>query len=192
MAKHSPLTHELSLPKTLDTEELFNEKGKRVIKDTLALDNGVTYDYYSLKTTDFSVMILASTPDGMWVLNQEYRHPSKQVLLSLPGGMVDEGEAIKKAAEREFLEETGYTAESFECIGTSFPFPGISPQRTYYFKAVNAQRLSEPKLETCELVETTLIYEKEVLSIIQDGSYPIDGHLLTALFFLKNPMKMAI
>lgn len=171
------------LPKQLSSETLVDIRGKRFVADTLELENGDNYTYYSLHTTDTSVMVVAFTEDGHLVLNKEYRHPTRQILLSLPGGLVDHGESNEEAAKRELLEETGYIAKNVTFLGASYPFPGISPQKTHYFLAERVILKKKPALEPCEILETFLIQKNELEQAIRSGA-EVDSHLLTGLTFL--------
>jgi len=55
---------------------------------------------------------------------EQYRHGSETVILEIPGGCVDPGEEPIKAAERELLEETGYTNRSAAL--EVYPLPAIA------------------------------------------------------------------
>src|SRR5690349_3163193 len=61
--------------------------------------------------------ILAITKDQKVVLVRQYRHGVKEVLLELPGGVIEDGEDPLAGIQRELLEETGYTSYVFIDIG---------------------------------------------------------------------------
>lgn len=45
-------------------------------------------------------------------------------VLEIPAGLIEPGESVNTAAEREILEETGYQCNSFEVIGEFYTSPG--------------------------------------------------------------------
>ncbi len=126
-------------------------------------------------------MVLATTPEGKFVINREYRYPTKEILLSCPGGLIDEGEEIISCAKRELLEETGYVADKFKSLGSSYPFPGITGQKTIFIRAFGAKKLGRQHLDSCERIETLLFTKETLFQEIQKGT-PVDGILLSALF----------
>ena len=63
-----------------------------------------------------SVAILGLFDDGQILLIEQYRPVVDKNTVELPGGKIEEGEDIILAARRELLEESGYSAESFELI----------------------------------------------------------------------------
>ena len=63
---------------------------------------------------------------------RSYRHALGEVMLNMPGGMVEEGEDPLAAIQRELLEETGYSAAEWTSLGN---FIGNSSRGcgNYYF-----------------------------------------------------------
>lgn len=75
-----------------------------------------------------SVVVLAvddsiSTPRIL--LERQYRHAAGDYLWELPAGRIDPGERELHAAQRELLEETGYTADRWRCILHFYASPGF-------------------------------------------------------------------
>ena len=63
-----------------------------------------------------SVAILGIPDDGRVLLIEQYRGVVQKNTIELPGGKIEAGEDIFQAAQRELLEEAGYTAGEYELI----------------------------------------------------------------------------
>jgi ADP-ribose pyrophosphatase len=172
----------LSLPHLIESKTIFEESLFKIQRDTLQIHEHPPYTYYSLVTHPFAVAVLASTPEGAFVLNEEYRQPTGHVLLGCPGGYVDPGEDALHAAQRELLEETGYQAESFTIMGSAFPYAGFTGQKTIYIRAHQATLAASPKPEVSEVIRARILRLEELIQLIQTG-IELDGVLCTALFF---------
>lgn len=59
------------------------------------------------------------------VIERQYRHAANDYLWELPAGRIDPGEKALRAAQRELLEETGYTADHWRLILNFYASPGF-------------------------------------------------------------------
>ena len=65
-----------------------------------------------------------------------------EVGLSFAGGRMENNETPLKTAERELLEETGYSAKSFKIIHAVYPLPAICDQKVYFILAEGIRALA--------------------------------------------------
>jgi ADP-ribose pyrophosphatase len=173
------------IPEILSTTVLYEESFFQLRKEKLKIDGGEGYDYYTLESFPVAVMVIATTPQNEYVLNWEYRHPVRKILLSSPGGIMHNDESPIECAKRELLEETGYAAEHLEIAGEAYPFPGITPQKTFFVRGYNATKQGPPHLERAEFIETELFSQEKLKKLLQNH-VAADGLLLTALYFAQN------
>src|SRR5689334_21748519 len=83
--------------------------------------------------------VLAITKDQNVVLVKQYRHGVKEVLLELPGGVIEDGEDPLAGIQRELLEETGYASNHVIEIGRSYANPANQTNTVYSFLALEAE-----------------------------------------------------
>ena len=79
-----------------------------------------------------SIMV-AVTDEGKVLMVRQYRKAFEKALLELPAGKRDPGEDPLVTAEREFREETGYTASSIKPLVSFYPTCGYSNEDLYIF-----------------------------------------------------------
>src|ERR1700730_2675018 len=90
-----------------------------------------------------SVVVLAVDESGSTprvLLERQYRHAAKDYLWELPAGRIDPDEQELKAAKRELLEETGYTAESWRRILKFYASPGFVAETMSVFLATGLRK----------------------------------------------------
>lgn len=174
----------VNLPSLVESQNIFEESFIKIRRDQLQIAQDPPYSYYSLITYPLSVAVLASTAEGAFILNEEYRHPTGHILLGCPGGFVEAHEDPIQAAQRELFEETGYQAQSFTIMGDAFPYAGFTGQKTIYIRAHQALLKAKPALEKSEVIQSRLLTLKEIMKMIHQG-VEVDGVLCTALFFYQ-------
>jgi ADP-ribose pyrophosphatase len=169
----------MTRPKLIASDLVYNGYF-HVKKDLLMREDGETLPYTHFCLLSDAVVILAFTPEGLLVLNREYRHPTGGHILGLPGGRLEQDEDPITGGTRELLEETGYASDDITLLGHAYPMPAMCNQKVYYLLAKNARKQSLQKLDPFEYIRPELKSEEELKKELAAGA-PIDGHLLTAL-----------
>lgn len=141
---------------------------------------GREHGFYVLEADDW-VNVIPVTPAGNVVLIHQFRHGRSQVCLEIPGGIVDPGEDPAASAERELLEETGYTAVSFHPIGRVTPNPAFLDNLCHTYLALGAQQIETPAFEGAEDIATELAPLARIPEMIGNGR--ITHALVIAAFY---------
>ncbi|MGD0623420.1 MAG: NUDIX hydrolase [Thermodesulfobacteriota bacterium] len=68
---------------------------------------GQEHEIYLIDSLDW-VNVVPLTADGEVILVKQYRFGTKGFSLEIPGGMLDQGTTLARAASRELPEETGF------------------------------------------------------------------------------------
>ena len=100
------------------TSILRREPWLEVFEEHIRLPDGRRVDdFYTIQLRNF-VVVAPLTTRGELVVVSHYRHGPRRVTRSLPSGFVEAGEEPAEAAKRELLEETGYTGDSWQELGS--------------------------------------------------------------------------
>lgn len=148
-----------------DSEYIGDYRIFRIRADTSRSPRtGTTHRFFVLEAPDW-INVIPVTPEGNVVLIHQFRHGVEEVMVEIPGGMVDEedGDPAVSAA-RELREETGYEAEAIIPLGVVAPNPAFLDNRCFHFLAVNARRVADVQLDGAE----DIAIEEMPLSAIPD------------------------
>ena len=153
--------------KILNSKMIYEGKVFGVRRDEVEEPNGLRATREVI-THPGSVVVLPVLEDGRIVMIRQYRHATRQYLWELVAGRIDGGEAVKKAAARELLEETGYRAKRYSVFLDVFPTPGFLEERMYI---VLAEGLTEGKAqpEEDEKIQVRVFVAKELKQMMQRG-----------------------
>ncbi|HVZ42915.1 MAG TPA: NUDIX hydrolase [Ramlibacter sp.] len=173
---------------TVATEELLKASFLHVVRDTVRLPNGRT------STREYilhpgAVMVIPLLDDGRIVLERQYRHPVKGVLVEFPAGKLDAGEDHLACAKRELLEETGYAAREWALAGALNLAVGYSDECIDIWFA-RGLTLTKPELDDGEFVEVILADPGDFLAWCRDGKVK-DSKTLAGALWLQNVLSGA-
>lgn len=141
--------------------------------------DGAEHPFYCIENPDW-VNVIPITTSGEVILIEQYRHGIEEVTLEIPGGIVDDGEDAKYAAERELVEETGYVPRETILLGKSRPNPAIQNNWVYHYLAVDCEKHHEPEFDATESVVSKLVPFSEIQNLLKDGK--ITHSLVIAAF----------
>jgi len=123
--------------------------------------------------------VLPVHPDGTVSLIRQLRPAVAAVLLEIPAGRLNTGEAPAVCAGRELREETGITAAELIPLGTVYSSPGVFDELIHLFAATGITQ-GEAQPEADEEIEVLRLPLAEALQMAGDGRIS-DGKTLAAL-----------
>jgi ADP-ribose pyrophosphatase len=129
-------------------------------------------------------LVIPVTADGQVVLIRQYRHGVRQVVLEVPGGVLDDGESPAAGAARELREETGYAAESIRLVGKMFPNPALNNAHVHVLLAEDCCKTGAPQPDPFERIDVVLRPLAEIPAMIATGE--IRHGLVIAAFALAE------
>ena len=97
------------------------------------------------------------------------------------------GETPINSIKREIQEETGFSANKWDELGTLVPAPGYADEEIYLFLARDLNKLnSEVKGDLDEDIEVLILDPDELDNLISSGDEILDAKTVTAWFRAKQ------
>ena len=184
MTPPSALPEDAHLTETrVASQELLRGHFLHAMRDTVRLPDGkeATREYV---IHPGAVMVVAELPDGRLVLERQFRYPVQSVMVEFPAGKLDPGEDSLVCAQRELLEETGYTARQWARAGFLHPVISYS---TEFIDIWFARDLTagQRQLDAGEFLDVFSASADELLQWCRDGRIT-DAKTLTGVLWLQN------
>ncbi len=131
-----------------------------------------------------SVVVLPVFDDGRMLLICQYRHSVGGYLWELVAGRMEPGENPLSGAKRELLEETGYTAQTWQKILDVFPTPGFVSERMVVYVARDL-RAGPAHPEADERITARAFFPHEMESWIREGKLRDAKSIAGILYYLR-------
>ena len=183
MPNHSD-THLLET--LLSSETLFEGRFLQARRDTVRLPDGAsaTREYV---VHPGAVVVIPLLDDGRVLLERQYRYPVAQVMTEFPAGTLDPGEEPLRCAQRELLEETGYTARQWAHAGAMHLAIAYSTEIIHIFFARGLQA-GERQLDAGEFLDVYSAPAAELLEACRKGQVT-DAKTLSCALWLQNSLS---
>jgi ADP-ribose pyrophosphatase len=137
-----------------------------------------------------SVVVLAvdeSRPTPRVLLERQYRHAAQDYLWELPAGRIDPGENELHAAQRELLEETGYTARKWRRILHFYASPGFVAETMSVFLAT--ELLAGPaQPEADEIIYKRMVPLPMAVRMVTNGTIR-DAKTISSVLWLDHQQR---
>lgn len=155
---------------TIDSEEIYNGKILRLIKDKVLLENGKTALREVIRHCG-AAAVLPFDGEGNAYFVEQFRYPVGQKLFEVPAGKIDLGETPLECAKRELAEECGLFAEEWVELGPVFTSPGFCDEAIWLF---SAKKLSETTAspDEDEFLNVVKIPFSEAVKMVRSGKIP--------------------
>jgi ADP-ribose pyrophosphatase len=141
----------------------------KLYRETIQIENGdIIDDYYTIDQRDFTV-IFAMVGTSQVLCIRHYKHGAKRINLGLPAGYIEEGETSLSAAQRELLEETGYSGKEWELLGTFVVDGNRGCGNVHVFFASDLVKKQEPDPDDLEKISLEQISLKKLPGLLANG-----------------------
>ena len=174
----------------LRSQELLHGSFLHAFRDAVRLPDGSTAEREYVVHPG-AVMIIPMLPaaDGgiELVLERQYRYPVQRTIIEFPAGKIDPGEDPFVCAQRELLEETGYTAREWARAGVLHPVVAYSTEciEIWFARDLTA---GERHLDQGEFIEVFTATPETLLGWCQSGQVT-DAKTLIGALWIQNLLQ---
>ncbi len=140
----------------------------QVVLDTTVLPDGTTIRRDMILHPG-AVVVLPLVDDGHVCLLRNHRFIVNETLWELPAGTLEPGEAPDRAAVRELLEETGYTAGRWRKLTECYASPGCLSELMHLYVARDLTP-GPSRPEKDETLEPHVVSWEQALAWALDGT----------------------
>lgn len=147
------------------------------------------HNFFVIENPDW-VNVIALTETREVVLIEQFRHGSEEIVLEIPGGLVDDGEEPIIAAARELVKETGFEAREIIPLGKSRPNPALQNNWIYHFLALDCVKSQDTSFDLHESIVTKLVKLDQIEELIE--SEKITHSLVLAAFYKLNGKNLNV
>lgn len=178
------------IERKISGEEILKGRFLHAFRDQVLLPNGkaATREYV---IHPGAVMVIPLLDDGSGVLKlvleRQYRYPVERVMIEFPAGKLDAGEGVQLCAERELLEETGYTAGAWARAGVTHPVISYSTEFIDIWFARDL-KLGPRKLDEGEFLDVFTATPAEFLQWCREGRVT-DAKTLAGALWVQNVLQ---
>ncbi len=114
-----------------------------------------------------AVNVMAVTTKNTVIMIKQYRFGINDYTVEIPGGLVDAGEDLLIAAQRELREETGYSGENWQYLGKIAQNPVFQDAYIHHYLLIDAEKTHPTEFDEAEDIQMI----EMTLNEVQEGLY---------------------
>jgi len=160
----------------------------RLSADHVRLPNGKDIErFYRVNLPEY-VVVVAVTRERLVILERQYKHAVGKVVLNLPAGYIEDCESPLDCAKRELLEETGFSAESWQHLGSFWVDGNRGCGKVHVFAVSDAEKIADAQnSDDTEEVEVILTGPQDALQLLMGGEIATSGAALALSLAFLSP-----
>ena len=152
---------------TIERETIFEGKVVRLYLDKVLLPTGKEAEREVVLHWGAVGMVALDDEEKVFLVRQ-YRHPTGKELIEIPAGKLSPGEEPLDCAQRELMEEIGYSAEEWRELTSFYTSPGFSDEMLHLYLARDLKEgVADP--EEDEFLEILHLPLQEALAMVARG-----------------------
>lgn len=165
----------------LTSKLVYDGKLLKVYEDSVRLPDGKTARREWIQHPG-AVIIIALLDAQTVIMERQFRYPLGRHFYELPAGKIEPGEAPLATAQRELVEECGYTAASWRHLTTLHPCIGYADERFELYLARDLTHVGR-ELDEGEFLDVMPMTLADVRRDIREGRIT-DVKVVTGLAML--------
>jgi ADP-ribose pyrophosphatase len=125
------------------------------------------------------------------IVERQYKHGPAHMVLTLPAGAVDPGEAPLAAAKRELLEETGYAAAEWHPLGSYTANGNYGCGCAHIYLARGCVKTAEPTSDDLEHTTLLTLTNDELMRLTLSGRIDLIGNVAAVMLAAAKLRELA-
>jgi ADP-ribose pyrophosphatase len=153
--------------KVVSSKKVFEGRAVNLRVDTIDKPSGERITREIVEHSDCIAVVVLDDRDNV-VLVRQYRRAADKMLLEIPAGCVEPGEALEDCVKRELQEEIGYLPGKITKLGGFYAAPGYCTEFMHIFLA---SYLKESRLvaEDTDEIEVVRVPLSKIPGMIDNG-----------------------
>jgi ADP-ribose pyrophosphatase len=174
--------------KVNDKKRIHQGRVFELYSENLTTDQGKTFSVEVIRHPGAAAIVPVDADDTVLLLSQ-YRHAVGGRIWEIPAGTLDPGETPEVCARRELVEETGFSANTWQKLSEITPVPGYSDERIHLYLATDLHA-AEQSLDENEILDVHRFSFNDAVDMVHTGrsqdAKSICGLLLAARAMEKS------